>query len=148
MGMAGTNSGFSADGFRAGIRFAMTMGAPPTAADQLTFGWNAAKSTTATRDGEGVPFDPTAAVTATTPTPVKSTCAVEYLDAAGEPTPFGVVIPSKLRITLLDEEYATVGDADFVVMGGDKYLRSHEPPSLGLFDVGVHQIIFMSENEL
>lgn len=146
--MAGTNGGFSAAKFRAGVRFAMTMGAPPAAADQLIFGWNPTVTTVATTDGEGVPFDPTATVTRTTVPTVKKTCAIEYLDAAGDPTPFGSVIPSKVRITLLDEEYTAVRDADFVVVGGDKYLRHHEPPSLGLFEVGVHQIVYIAENEL
>lgn len=153
--MAGRNSSFSGDAFRTAIRFAMTMGAPPagriagqSAADGLTFHWNPTATTAATRDGEGVPFDPGAAVTRTTRRPVSVPCAVEFVDATGDPTPFGVVIPSKVRAVLLDEDYASVKDADFVVIGGDKYIRSHEPPAVGLFDVGVHTIVFVAENEL
>lgn len=146
--MAGTNSSFNADKFRTAIRFAMTMGAPPAADDQLIFCWNPTVTTAATRDGEGVPFDPAATITRTTPTPVTKPCAVEFVDAAGDPTAFGVVIPTKVKVVLLDEDYAAVKTADFVVLGGDKYIRSHEPPATGLFDVGAHTIVFVAENEL
>lgn len=158
--MAGTNSSFNAAKFRTAIRFAMAMGTPPsgdaflhgadgrTSADQLTFHWNPTTTTAAVKDGEGVPFDPGATITRATPTPVSKPCAVEFLDAANEATPFGVVIPSKVKVILLDEDYAPVKDADYVVIAGDKYVRSHEPPSVGLFDIGVHTIVFAAENEL
>lgn len=146
--MAGTNASFNADKFRTAIRFAMTMGAPPAAGDQLSFHWNPTATTAAVKDGEGVPFDPSAAITRTTPPPVTKPCAVEFLDAADQPTPFGAVIPSKVTVILLDEDYDAVKDADYVVIGGDKYVRSHEPPSVGLFDVGVHEIVYIAENEL
>lgn len=147
-GMAGTSSSFNADRFRTAIRYAMDLGTPPVAADALKFYWNAVSTTVATTDGEGVPFDPAATVTRTTPTPVSKPCAVEYLDAAGEPTGFGVIIPSKVKVTLLDEDYDAVRTADYVVVAGDRYIRQYEPPSYGLFDVGVHQIIYAAENEL
>jgi hypothetical protein len=146
--MAGTNSSFNADKFRTAIRFAMTLGAPPATGDQLTFHWNPTTATGAAKDGEGVPFDPAAIITRTSRPSVSRPCAVEFVDAADEPTAFGMVIPSKVKVTLLDEDYDAVKDADFVVITGDKYLRSHEPPSVGLFDVGVHQVIYVAENEL
>jgi hypothetical protein len=145
--MAGTNSSFNASAFRAAMRSAMTMGTPPVAADALTFCWNPTNATTSVKDGEGVPFDPAAPVVRTPRTPVSKPCAVEYIDAAGNPTPFGAIVPSKVRVTLLDEDYTVVKDADFVVISGDRYLRHHEPPSVGLFSVGVHQIIYAAENE-
>jgi hypothetical protein len=146
--MAGTSSSFNADAFRSAIRFAMNLGAPPATGDQLTFHWHPTSTTGAISDGEGVPFDPTAAVSRTTPPPVTRPCAVEYVDAADQPTPFGAVIPTKVRVTLLDEDYQAVKAAGYVIIGGDKYVRSHEPPSVGLFDVGVHTIIYAAENEL
>ena len=42
---------------------------------------------------------------------------------------------------------ALLREADFILIAGDRYLRHHEPPSLGLFDVGVHTIIYIAENE-
>lgn len=126
----------------------MTMGTPPASVDALKFYWNPVTTTPATKDGEGVPFDPTATVTRAVSRTTTKPCAVEYLDASGQPTPFGSVVPSRVRVTLLDQDYAIVKDANFIVIGGDRYLRHHEPPSYGLFDVGVHQIIYIAENEL
>lgn len=146
--MAGTSKSFNATAFRSAIRSAMAMGAPPDATDALTFCWNPTTTSAASKDGEGIPFDPTAVINRTTKTPESKPCAVEFLDAAGNATPFGTIVPAKLRVTLLDEDYTAVADADFVVMGGDRYLRHHEPPTLGLFQVGVHQIIYVAENEL
>jgi hypothetical protein len=146
--MAGTSGSFNASAFRSAIRFAMDMGAPPATGDRLTFHWNPTATTVASKDGEGVPFDPAATITRTTPPPVTAPCAVEFHDATGEPTPFGVVIPSKVSVVLLDEDYCAVKTADYVVIAGDKYIRSHEPPSVGLFDVGVHTIVYIAENEL
>jgi len=145
--MAGTNSSFSASAFRAAIRSAMSMGTPPAAADALTFCWNSTDTTSAAKDGEGVPFDPDAVIVRTVKAPVTKPCAVEYTDASGTPTPFGSIVPSRVRVTLLDEDYAVVKDADYVVIAGDRYVRHHEPPSVGLFSVGVHQIIYAAENE-
>lgn len=146
--MAGTSNSFNASAFRSAIRSAMTMGTPPAVGDQLAFCWNPTMSSAASKDGEGVPFDPSASITRTTPAAVTKPCAVEFVDAAEQPTPFGTVIPSKVKVILLDEDYAAVKTADYVVIAGDKYVRSHEPPSVGLFDVGVHTIIYIAENEL
>lgn len=146
--MAGTSNSFKPAAFRAAIRSAMTMGAPPEADYQLKFYWNPSRTSAATKDGEGIPFDPAAPITSTTRDPVSVPCAVEYLDAAGQPSPFGAVVPSKVRVTLLDEDYEVVKTADYVVVGGDRYLRHHEPPSFGLFEAGVHQIVYVAENEL
>lgn len=145
--MAGTNTSFNAAAFRNSIRFAMNMGTPPAGADQLTFFFNPTRVTSAVRDGEGVPFDPSATVTSTPRTPVRRPCAVEYLDASDEPTAFGSVLPAKVRVTLLDEDFRAVRDADYIVVSGDRYLRHHVPPAFGLFDVGVYQMVFQAENE-
>ncbi len=146
--MAGTSSSFNAAAFRNAIRSVMDLGTPPADADQLRFHWNPTKTTAATKDGEGIPFDPTAVITTTTPTPVNKPCAIEYIDAAGQPTPFGAIVPSRIRVTLLDEDYAVVKGADYVIVGGDRYIRQYEPPSFGLYSVGVHQITYATENEL
>lgn len=146
--MAGSSNSFKPDTFRAAIRSAMTMGTPPDTDYQMRFHWNPDRTTAATRDGEGIPFDPTAVITSTTQPSTTVACAVEYLDAAGQPSPFGSIVPSRIRVTLLDEEYEQVKDADYVVIGGDRYLRHHEPPSYGLYEVGVHQILYVAENEL
>lgn len=145
--MAGSSSSFSATKFRTGIRFAMDMGTPPDAADQIVFYFNPTRATSATRDGEGIPFDPSAVITETPRPPARRPCAVEYLDASDEPTPFGSVLPAKVRVTLLDEDHQAVKGADYIVVSGDRYLRHHVPPAFGLFDAGIYQMVFLAENE-
>lgn len=145
--MAGTNRNFNAAAFRTAIRSVMTMGTPPVAADALTFCWLPRDVVVDHKDGEGVPFDPAATITRSAKPPVSKPCAVEYIDAQGQPTPFGAIVPSRVRVTLLDDDYKVVGDANYVFIAGDRYMRHHEPPSHGLFTVGVHQIIYVAENE-
>lgn len=152
--MANSNPGFDADAFRTGIRFAMSMGAPPVEGEQAAF---LLPSTLvynlpggggpAYVDQEGVPFDPTTTVTRTVPDPIKVLCAVEYFDAHGEPTNFGVITPSRAVITLLDEEYEQIKECIAVVLRGERFIyRSTEYPA-GLFDVGVYTLHFTAEDE-
>jgi hypothetical protein len=145
--MAGSSNTFNAAAFRTAIRSAMTMGTPPTTADAATFCWNATITSAAAVDGQGLPFDPDAALTKTIKTPVTVPCAIEFLDASGAPTPLGSVVASKVKAILLDVDYLKVADADYIVISGNKYIRHHEPPSVGLFTVGVHTVIFVAENE-
>ena len=119
----------------------------------MKFYWNPVVAATPANaavviDGEGVPFSPGDVIARVVVAPVTRACAVEYVDSADVPTVFGAVLPSRVKVTLLDEDYVVVASADYVVVGGDKYLRHHEPPSYGLYEVGVHQIVFAAENEL
>jgi hypothetical protein len=145
--MAGTNSGFDAAGFRAGIHFAMQMGAPVSASDQVKFYFAPVVTSTAPVDGSDLPFDPAAASTSITPTPITVPCAVEYARQEGEHDRVGFIVPSRLRILLLDVDYVKVADCSYIVYGGDRYdLRYEEPPN-GLFDVGVHALVFVARGE-
>lgn len=145
--MAGTQRGFRADKFRTAIRFVFDMAAPPETDYQLTFHFTDTISFVGPSDGDSVPFDPAEPITRTTQPPIQRPCDVEFLRSTDEVTAFGVVVPAKLKVTLLDEDYEDVKAASFVVMGGDRYLRHIEPPSFGLFDVGLHELIFIAENE-
>lgn len=146
--MAGTNPDFSAAEFRAGIRFAMEMAAPPVAADQATFIFASQLVYTGPTDDQDVPFDPDSTVTRTTPPPVKVACSIEYLDREGVPIVFGEVTPSRIKITLLDQEYALVKTAIAVVIGGEKYVYKFTEPPSGLFDVGLWVMNFTAENDI
>jgi hypothetical protein len=99
-------------------------------------------------DDDNVPFDPTTTVQRVNAPPVRVPCSVEYIDAEGQPVPFGTVTASRIKCSLLDEDYVRVKDCAYVVIGGEKYLyRRTEPPS-GLFDVGLYVMHFRAENEL
>lgn len=144
--MAGRNSGFDARAFRTGIRFAMQMGAPPLDGEQAIFYFPSQLVYNTNVDAEDVPFDPNATVVRITPPPVKVACAVEYQDATGAMTDFGVVTPAKVAITLLDEDYEKVKGCSYVALRGEKFnYRSTEMPS-GLFDVGVYVMHFVAED--
>lgn len=146
--MAGSNSGFDAAGFREGISFAMAMGAAISAEERLTFHFPQQVTNASAADGNKVPFDPSQSPTRTPARPpVQVDCAVDYYDLEGQPTAFGIVAPSRLTVTVLDEEYQQIEGCAYVVAHGDRYnYRRTEPPG-GLFDVGLYVLHFTAENE-
>ena len=148
--MAGTNPGFNAAEFRDAIHFAMKMGAAPDVDEAVRFcfdGEVAYSTLNPSTDGALVPFDPAVTASAPSPDPVIVDCAVEYFDAENQPTNFGLMAPSRLSITLLDEDYEQIKDATHVIAHGDRYnYRRTEPPS-GLFDVGLYTMHFTAVNE-
>lgn len=141
------NQGFNSADFRDGIHFAMEMGAAVDEADRVIFHFPKALTSEGPVDGHDIPFDPTQDVTVAEPDPVHVDCAVEYFDAAGQLTNFGVIAPSRLTITLLDQEYAQVVGCSFVVAHGDRYNYQRTEPPVGLFDVGIWVLHFQAENE-
>lgn len=145
--MAGTNRDFDAQAFRDGVRFAMDMAAPVEAVDQATFYFPNVLVYNRPVDADNVPFDPASTVTSQPVTPVRVTCAIEYFDADGLPTNFGTVTPSKITITLLDEEYERVKSCSSVVVGGERYVYQRTEPPLGLFEVGLFTLHFTAEDE-
>lgn len=145
--MAGSNAGFNSAEFRDSIRFAMEMGAPPDAGERATFHFPSQLVYNAPADGDQVPFDPTATVTTTEPPPVQVDCAIEYFDVENQPTQFGLLAPSRITVTLLDEDYAQVKECSYVVVHGDRYEYRRTNPPTGLFDVGVYTMHFTSQSE-
>lgn len=139
---------FNAAKFRNAIEFVFEMAAPPEDGIGLMFHFADTITPDAPYDGDLVPFDPAESFTRVTPTPLRVPCDVEFISAGEESTSFGSVIPSKLKVLLLDVDYQQVADATFVVMNGDRYNRSHEEPSFGLFDVGLHTLVFVAEDEV
>lgn len=147
--MAGVDAGFDGAAFRDAIHFAMHMGLPPDAGDQITFYFAATVTNpgSVTIDGAGVPFDPASSLTSVPATPVQVDCAVEYFDAEGQPTNFGLLTPSRIAVTLLDVDYEQVKDATYVRIAGDRYNFRRTVPPQGLFDVGLFVMHFTAENE-
>ena len=150
--MAGKQSGFDAKAFRAGITLVMRMGAPIDVNDQATFTFPKQmvyrQQDQGDFDGEGVPFDPSIPVTTVVVPSVKVPCAVEYFDAEGVVTDFGLVTPSRATITLLDEDYRKVKECNAVLLGGDRFIYRHTEFPSALFDVGLFIMHFTAENDL
>jgi hypothetical protein len=139
---------FDAKRFRNAIQFVFEMGEPPDVAQQIMFHFTDVLTFAGNADGDLVPFNPAETPTRVTKAPLNVPCDVEFVGAGDQETAFGAVIPAKLKVLLLDVDYAKVKDASFVVMNGDRYLRDYEQPSFGLFDVGLHTMVFKAENEI
>ena len=136
---------FNADKFRSAIRFVFEM--ETDADNQIMFHFTDVVHFVGPSDGDAVPFSPTETITRTTIAPIMAPCDVEFIQASDVSTAFGVVIPTKLQVTLLDEDYQTVKDATFVTIGGERYIRDFERPSSALFQVALHIMTFIAENE-
>lgn len=147
--MAGSDAGFDGAAFRDAIHFAMQMGAAPDPAEQITFYFDptVTNPTSAVLDGAGIPFDPDASTTSVALSSKQVDCAVEYFDAEGQPTSFGLLTPARLSATLLDVDYEEVRHAAYVVVHGDRYNYRRTQPPQGLFDVGLYVMHFTAENE-
>lgn len=139
---------FDAAKFRNAIRFVFEMEQPPEAGLRLTFHFSDTVTYVGPQDSEKVPFDPAQVPVRVSRAAVTVPCDVQFAQQSDEPSAFGTIVPAKVTVTLLDEDYALVKDAAFVVVNGDKYQRHYEEPSMGLFDVGLHTMIFVAENEL
>jgi hypothetical protein len=145
--MAGSNPDFDAVAFRTNIRFVFGMAAAPLIEEQVAFYFPSQLVYNRSVDTEDVPFDPSATVTSTPSLPVRVPCAIEYFDNEGVSSAFGIITPSRLAITLLDEDYQKIKGATYVVTGGDRYnYRRTEPPA-GLFDVGLYTLHFSAVDE-
>jgi len=140
---------FDAAAVREGLRLAMQVGLPPDTDDQPLFVMPTTVSGDAVNvlDAAGTPFNPSYRPTRSVPATVRVPCAIEYFDGAGKIESFGLVAPSHVLLTLLDQDFAQVKGFVYVVIGGNKYWFEREFAPLGLVDVGVHQIKCRSDDE-
>ncbi len=133
------------------MRFVMNMGAPVVTDDQATFVFPSQliynTADTGDHDGAGVPFNPSIPVTRTPPKMVKVPCAVEYFDAEGVMTDFGMIAASRAQVTLLDEDYAKVEGCVAVILAGERFVYQKTEFPTGLFDVGLYTMHFTAEND-
>jgi hypothetical protein len=139
-----TPPGFNKADAIAGIRLAMNFGAPNAPGDRATFCWTSTSNATAA-DESGVPFSPAARPTRSTQK-VTVPCAVDYADGSDQTERWGTRQRSRIVVTLLEPEWAKVKDFEFVVYGGEKYLRrTHEIIALGSLDV--HTVYCVTEDQ-
>ena len=139
-----TPPGFNKAEVVSGLHLAMTFGAPNSPDDRATFCW-VVTAPAPDSDDAGVPFSPEARPTKTTR---KETvpCAVDYVDGPDKTERWGTHQRSRLIVTLLDPEWAKVRDFQYVVYGGEKYLRrTHEVIGLGSLDV--HTVYCIAEDQ-
>lgn len=153
---------FDNEGFRNAIRFSMQMGRNPDPtmapkfmrkSGQRTYWLNGAPLGTPPRlDRDGKPLNPQVEVRVTPDEEVLQDgrpidCAVEVDRADAEELPVGNFRPTKVIVTLLDEQYQLVKDCRELIYNGDRYMYGYEPESVGLFQVGVYTIIYYARDE-
>lgn len=136
---------------REGLRIAMRVGTPQEVqlrprfwVPDLSQGEEGAPSS----DAEDIPFDPAV------PKPQEAgrfvedvLCACGYQDRPGVQLDWGVVLPARVTITILDEEYELVKDFSWVQLGGERFNYRSEMLPLGLGDVTVHQFSVVAEDK-
>lgn len=140
--------GFNADTVRSGLRLAMTVGLPPVVNERPTFYMpRVAVAQTQNVDAEGVPFNPEYEPVLQPPVTHKVPCSIEYVDGEGKLTGFGVVAPTKVVLTLLDEDYLVVKGFEYVAIGGTRYWYRRTETPMGLVTVGLYKVHVASEDE-
>ena len=147
MASSGTPSSFDASAVRAGLRTAMNFGLPTVANDQPTFFMPQTVTSADPLDGEGVPFHPDSATTTSALVKKRATCAVEYVDGDGKIESFGVVNPSKIKLTFLDQDFAPVRGFVYCVVQGQKYWYQRTEPPVALGTIDVYTVHCKSEDE-
>ena len=146
--MAGTNPGFSAAAFNAGIHAAMSMAAPLAVGDRAAFHFKPTLAVPPAAAADGVPYNPTDIPTRTTPAPITVPCVVEQGGSTATATRMGYMSTSTVRITLLEDDYQSVKDALFVVIAGDRFDYVSTDTPAGLFDAQVWTMHFATSQDL
>lgn len=137
---------FPAARFRDAIRGVWEMGATPDE-QRVTFCWNPVTTYPGAKDSTGIAFDPAAQPVTVQKPKVVIPCGVEYAQASGDATNFGEIVASRIKITLFDEDYETIKESDYVELEGEKYTYHHDEPPYGLFQVGLHVLVYEAEND-
>lgn len=139
---------FDEAAFTDGILTAMAVGTPPDPADRAVFVFADTTTVAGSVDDGGVPFDVAATPTRTPGQEIFNVpCAIEYIDVAGQVADLGILQPTKIKVTLLDEQYELVKGFDHVRIAGDRYYyRKTEPPT-GMVTKTVYVIHCAAEDD-
>ncbi len=132
----------------AGIHLAMEFGQPNTATDRATFYMPRTVTASGNLDQDDVPMNPNNLRNFSSLVKKTVKCAVEYFGAQGKDTNLGVMVPDKVKLTLLDPEFDQIEGFEYVVISGSKYLYWKSEPVLGLGAIDVHQIWCKAEDVL
>ena len=131
-----------------GLRRAMGFGEPTRPEDKVTFYFNARSEATGPVDEDGIPFDPGDRTVNLREHDTKTVdCTVEYQDRAPKAETFGVMVPARVILTLLDPDWQQVKDFAYVKAGGDIYHRSTVMPPVALGSIDIWSVICVAEGE-
>lgn len=142
-------AGFDPEEVRAGLHLAMQIGLPVDFADQPTFVFPGGyvEADVDQRDSEGTPFDYRNTRTKRPDRTYQVPCAIEYVDGEGKIENFGLIAPSKVVLTLLDQDHEIIMGFSYVVIGGNRYTYRRTETPLGLVSVGVYRVHCQSDDE-
>ena len=154
----GIKAGFDRTMFESAVRFAMQMGTPQDPDKRPVFIFSSTGvsywkdgvelPTPPHVDSDGVPLDPTIEVRKADEGRVSIDCAIEAGGGGGlGEIPVGRFPVVRLTVTVLDADYHLVQGCAAIEYNGDRYTYDHEPENVGLFDSGIHTMIFVSEDE-
>lgn len=142
--------GFDEDAVLAGLYKAMGFGEPTVASGaEATFYFRTLRQEGLDEvDSDGVPYDPDERrINIASPKTRTIPCAVEYFDRQGSVESFGLVSPTRIKITILQPEWTLVKDFIFVVANGDKYVRDRIEPVVALGSINVYTAWCVAESE-
>lgn len=129
-----------------GLHQAMGFGEATRTGDKATFYKVTLPTTTDPVDQEGLPFDPDDTRTPVA-TGVAVPCAIEYFDRAEDADSYGVLQPTRIKLTMLDPDYQLVKGFKYVVAGGDKYYYAKTEPTIALGSIDVWIIHCNAQDE-
>lgn len=149
--------GFDSETFRNAIKFAMQMGTPPDPdrrpkfvkrSNIRTYWRNGVELLETPRMGrEGEPLDADIEIKVVPPELIEVDCAIEIVLADADELPVGNFRQTKAMVTFLDDDYAKIEGCKEMTYNGDQYLYGYEPEANGMFDVGVHTIVWYALDE-
>lgn len=143
--------GFNSVGFISAIKETMKMGIPEDENERLTFHWKSTETfpplspagNSYSWDQED-PGEPTPGVP-------EDSVQVDYALEIGGPnstnTLLGTIEENTAVVTMLDEDYELIKTADYCTIGTSEYQILFQYPVIGLFDVGVHQLLIKARDE-
>ena len=154
----GITASFDADAFNRAILFAMQMGKPNDVTRQAVFvkksegrtywlGDVQQDTATIRLDRDGRPFNADIRIEQTPDQDIAVDCAIEVVEANADEVPVGNFRPTKAVVTLLDAQYAQVMGCRELRYNADTYVYGYEPEADGLFDAGIHTMIFYALDE-
>jgi hypothetical protein len=135
-------AGFDGAEFRDAIKFAMGMALPDEESERVTFRWLVDR-TYSTADPVGAPYSYDEVPSSTVAKDdVQITCGVSFISratAAQGNAVAGFESP-RVIVTVLDEDYDSVAEADEIIFDGSTYQINYWEPPQGLFDVSIYKV--------
>jgi hypothetical protein len=130
----------------AGLYTAMEFGAPNNVADRATFYMPRTVDSPGNVDSYEVSYNPDNKRTFSPLVKKTVPCAVEYIDATGKEVNFGMVNPSRVRLTVLGPDYANIKGFEYVVISGQKFIYQKTEPLIALGSIDVAIIYAQAED--